>query len=64
MSNEQISKKIGLGFKKLTVTQCKAALQPSQLPTKKYQITGQSGHQSMMLPTPDPFWGRQHAKKV
>jgi hypothetical protein len=27
------------------------------------QITGQPGHQLMMLPTPDPFWGEHHGKK-
>jgi hypothetical protein len=36
--------KIGLGIKKLTITQIKWALQPSQLPIQKYQITGPLGH--------------------
>jgi hypothetical protein len=30
--------------------------------SKKYQVTGQSGHQLIMLPTPDPFWGGNHVK--
>jgi hypothetical protein len=29
---------------------------------KKYQFTGQSGHQLIMLPTPDPLWGGNHVK--
>jgi hypothetical protein len=58
---KSISNQNWFGDKKQTITRVKRALQPSQLPIKKDQITGQLGHQLMTLPTPDPFLGRQHA---
>jgi hypothetical protein len=53
--------KIGLGTNK-PIARINTASQLSQLPSKKYQNTGRTGHKPMMLPIPDPFWGRQHVK--
>jgi hypothetical protein len=44
------------------ITRINAASLTDQLPTKNIKIPVRLAIFSMMLPTPDPFWGRQHVK--